>query len=393
MSESDDKKKAREREVFEDALELARSKGGEARRNADRLSGEVDSSGERPDLVIHAPGGRVIGIEHFCVDQLVRHGKSVQSAAARFASDNESRRRKVVGDAPDGELTGEMIALFGDMASRGIQLSKDACLRDLVRSLDARLFGENGHVGKLETYRRNLLERAAGSHVELGYLLEFHTDFRGLLYFDGRMTRQLHVGEMPMFVGLYDLLDRAAHDVDWIVLAFCGAITDEVMGGAVIDCRNGKFRKSLERQGLRRTEFLGLGKDEPKTRQRKPGKATYVEDGENIHYTIENTSEDADASKIWDNALRDGAWALTLGRAGLAFTATIPVQMVYELLRGRTGGLGLEITYGDVTGLIAGIPANKVMAWSEQFGKRWGIREPNRYAASLNLQKDTKHDE
>jgi hypothetical protein len=70
--------------------------------------------------VILAPGGRVIGIEHFCVDQLVRHDKSVQSAAARFASDNESRRRKVVGDAPDGELTGEMIALFGDMASRGI---------------------------------------------------------------------------------------------------------------------------------------------------------------------------------------------------------------------------------------------------------------------------------
>jgi hypothetical protein len=63
MSESDDRKEANEYRVFEDALRLTRSKGGEARRNVDRLSGEVDSNSEKPELLIRTPGGRVIGIE------------------------------------------------------------------------------------------------------------------------------------------------------------------------------------------------------------------------------------------------------------------------------------------------------------------------------------------
>ena len=314
--------------------------------------------------MIHALKVRIVGIEHFRVDQLVRHDKSVQSAAACFANDNETQRKRAVGDAFDGKLTSGMIKLFGNMASRVIQLSKNACLPDLARSLDARLFGENEHADKLETYRHNLVGRADDAHVELGYLLEFHTDFGGLYYFDGHTTRQLHAGGIPMFAELHDLLDRASLDMDWVVLAFCGPIIDEVVDGAVIDCRNGQFGKSLERQGFRRTEYLGLGKNEPKARQRKPDEVTYAEDGENIHYTIENTSEEMDAPKLWDIALRDGVRALTLSRAGQAFTATMPVEMVYELLRGRAGGPGQEIAYGDVARLLASIPANESMAWS-----------------------------
>lgn len=393
MSESDDKKKARERKVLEDALRLARSMGGEARRNVDRLTGEIGTPRERPDLAIRTACGRIVGIEHFRIDQLVMHDKHAQSAAARFVNDNESQRKKAVDNTLDDELTDEMIELFGNMASRGIQLLKNACLLDLARSLNARLFGLKGHAGKLEAYRCNLMGCSDGVGVELGYLVEIHADFSGLFYFDGRKTRQLHVGELPMFAELYDPLDKASRDVDWIVLAFCGAVTDEVLSGAVIDCRNGKFRKSLERQDLRKTEYLGLGKNDPKTRQRSPGKVTYAEDGESIRYSIENTSGDTDIAELWDNALRDGVRALALGKAGRAFTATIPVQMVYEVLRDRAVALGASVLPGDVSGLMARMSPSELMAQAERFCMRWGIRKPDPIAdAGISAKEDAPHD-
>lgn len=52
------------------ALNMARSNGGESRRNVDKISGVIDSDRESPVFVIKAADGRMIGIEHSRVDQL-----------------------------------------------------------------------------------------------------------------------------------------------------------------------------------------------------------------------------------------------------------------------------------------------------------------------------------
>ena len=51
MNKRDDEKKADERKVLEEALELAQMKGGESRRNVARIGGSLELQGEAPDFI------------------------------------------------------------------------------------------------------------------------------------------------------------------------------------------------------------------------------------------------------------------------------------------------------------------------------------------------------
>ena len=65
--------------IYEQSLKVARAKGGEARRNVARLSGDIRSF-DRPDILITAEGGnRIIGIEHFRVDHHLRMRSGFES--------------------------------------------------------------------------------------------------------------------------------------------------------------------------------------------------------------------------------------------------------------------------------------------------------------------------
>lgn len=152
----------------------------------------------------------MIGFEHFRVDHFVKHDKRVQSAAARFANENEGIRRCLIAGAPPGGLTEEMIAAFGGMIGEAIRLGKNVCAGDITRSLEASLFGANGHAKKLNQYRRNLADRCDAVTLELAYLVEIHSDLSGLFYYGGNATRRLKTGELPMLSGIFDLLIDSA---------------------------------------------------------------------------------------------------------------------------------------------------------------------------------------
>ena len=125
MSKHNEEKKTREREVLTSALAVARAKGGDARRNVDRISGAIEAF-EKPDFLIHA-NGKLIGIEHFRVDHFVKGGRKVESAAAEFSRISENGRREIVDDGVRDIFTGEVEQFFGERLSRAIQLLKNAC--------------------------------------------------------------------------------------------------------------------------------------------------------------------------------------------------------------------------------------------------------------------------
>ena len=332
-----DEKKNRELTVFEDTLCFTRSCGGEGRRNVNRLNGSVDRSSERPDIVINAEDGRIIGIEHFRVDQLIKNDKKVQSAAAEFVSSIEDERTRIVGDKDVDhlELTDEMLDMFGRNAAKGIFLTKNSKISDLAKSLEAGLFGDRGHAKKLDEYRCNLLTINNDAKVELGYLIEFHSELSSLILNEGTSSHQLVSGEMPLFPDLYDLLERAARNVDWILLAFYPNLRSEMVGAAVARCSNGMFRKSLERQGLKRTECFGCVDGSPFVRQQRKGDSRYSIEGEAIHYDFESNPDPAVIYDIVDRSTGEAAKALELARDGKPFAATIAVQYWYELVRDR----------------------------------------------------------
>ena len=56
MGHKENQEKA-ELSIYQQALKVARAKGGEARRNVARLSGDIRSF-DRPDILIAAEGGK-----------------------------------------------------------------------------------------------------------------------------------------------------------------------------------------------------------------------------------------------------------------------------------------------------------------------------------------------
>lgn len=179
MSHKKNQEKA-ELSIYQQALKVARAKGGEARRNVDRLSGDIRSF-DRPDILIAAEGGkRIVGIEHFRVDHHIGKGKKVESKSARFSSDAERFRKQHEDAARRDALVEEAYQGFGDLISRAIREQSNACVDDIRTSLDAGLFGKDGrgHAFKLDTYRENITQIDANADIQLGFLIELHTDLR-----------------------------------------------------------------------------------------------------------------------------------------------------------------------------------------------------------------------
>lgn len=359
--------------IYEQSLKAARAKGGEARRNVARLSGDARPF-DRPDILITAEGGRrIVGIEHFRVDHHIGRGKKVESKSARFSSDAERFRRRHEDAARRGALAGEAYRGFGDLISRAIREQSNACVDDIRASLDAGLFGKDGrgHALKLDAYRDQVTEINSSAYVQLGFVIEFHTDLRGWFLNNGFHDRKIAPGEFPVSLEAYDLLKRASAHIDWIVLAFCPLYGDEVRDAAIIRCCNGMFETSAARQGIIQTPYLGLGKETPFGKQDRQGEVEFGVGNDGVDYLVENTSEPMDPFELFSNAISGAAEALNLARKGKPFAATTSVQLAYDIAKDSLKHKNGDVEPQDVLKVIGEMNPSEMNARMENWRKRW----------------------
>lgn len=372
MGHKENQEKA-EISIYEQSLKVARAKGGEARRNVARLSGDARPF-DRPDILITAEGGRrMVGIEHFRVDHHIGKGKRIESKSARFSSDAERFRRRHEDAARRGVLTEEAFQGFGDLISRAIREQSNACVDDISTSLDAGLFGKDGrgHAFKLEAYRENITQIDAYADIRLGFLIEFHTDLRRWFLNDGSKETGVSLGQFPISCEAYELLKKASAHVDWIVLAFCPLFGDEVRDAAVIRCCNGMFEKSAARQGIIQTPYLGLGKETPFGKQDRQGMVEFGIGNDGVDYLVENTSEQMEAIELFNNAISGAAEALNLARKGKPFAATTSVQLAYDIAKDSLKRKNGNVEPQDVLKAIGGMSSLEMSARMENWWKRW----------------------
>ena len=374
MSHKENQEKA-ELSIYEQSLKAARAKGGEARRNVARLSGDARPF-DRPDIVITAEDGRrIVGLEHFRVDHHIGRGKKIESKSARFSSDAERFRKQHEDTARRGALTEEAYQGLGDMISRAIREQSNACVDDISTSLDAGLFGKNGrgHVFKLDAYRENITQSDANADIQLGFLIELHTDLSKWFLNDCFKETKVSPGRFPISCEAYELLKKASAHVDWILLAFCPLYGDEVRDAAIIRCYNGMFETSAARQGIIQTPYLGLGKDTPFGRQDRQGEVEFGVGSDGVDYLVENTSEQMDAIELFNNAISGAAEALNLARRGKPFAATTSVQLAYDIakdsLKHKNGNVGPQ----DVLKAIGRMDPSEKNARMENWRKQWLI--------------------
>lgn len=369
-------KKDRELAVLSDVLGFCQQSGGYRKKAAAKLSGQLDSSWERPDLVIGCHSGAVIGLEHFRVDHHVTKGRKAESKAARLCSDLEKQRRRIADEIlKDPDALDEAAAVVARGFKASMENHEHATVDDLAFSLDKRLFGEGtGHAMKMAEYRENLEGHYEGADpVELGYLIECHSDLRGLFLNNTRGVSRLDAGLCPVTPEMHGLLSKAAEGVDWILIGFYPCLGLEIADAAVIDCRHGMFGESCRRQGLEPTEYLGACHGD--AAYRRTTKDVQVKTvGDSYELQVEGDVS-MDGAAMLKESIRGAAKAIELGRSAKPFVATIPVQMLYEALWPVSWRIRNEVTVGKVEELITGLPAGELTRRLEAFGVRYGMED------------------
>lgn len=361
--------------IYKQSLKVAKAKGGEARRNVARLSGDIRSF-DRPDILITAEDGkRIVGIEHFRVDHHIGRGKKVESKSARFSSDAEQFRKQHEDAARRDVLTERAYQGFGDLISRAIREQSNACVDDISTSLDAGLFGKNGrgHAFKLDAYRENITQIDANADIRLGFLIEIHTDLRQWFLNDGFKETRVSPGQFPISCEAYELLKKASPHVDWILLVFCSLYDDEVRDAAIIRCYNGMFETSAARQGIIQTPYLGLGKETPFGRQDRQGEVEFGVGSDGVDYLVENTSEQMDAIELFSNAISGAAEAFNLARKGKPFAATTSVQLAYDITKDSLKHKNGDVEPQDVLKAIGRMDPLEKSTRMENWRKHWLI--------------------
>ena len=179
----------------------------------------------------------------------------------------------------------------------------------------------------------------------------------------------LQSGEMPLLTRVYDLLEIAAEQVDWILLGFYAPFGSELKSSAIIRCLNGMFRTSAARQGLRRTEFAGSEKVDL-LGHRKTVDVRSVISGDDVEFFAENPFATLGADKEFNDAMRGALEALNFCRRKQPFAATATVQMLFELVRGYAKPHKGDFDAADMARLIRRITPGQFDAWWKQFAAK-----------------------
>ena len=365
-------KGAHEAKTLEDVLSLCLSSGGQRAKAARKVEGDVDSSAESPAIRVSiANRDAIVGIEHFRIDQNIKGGKKAESKDLEASSLMNRRRLEVLemDEGPDRDAA--MFDTVGKVAANYMQHSFDAKPGDLARSLEARLYGTgSGHACKLDTYRQNL-SSARASKVEIGFLIEIHSDFSGYFINDERGTRRIEKGQAVLPPETFDLLKRVSKDVDWLLLGFYPNVAGEIVDARIIDCREGRFSASCRKQKLTEVELL------------------YIEDGckRSIKYDHYSRKEDSNQAEIVFNrdynsiqpldlakqCVSKTAEALNLARCRKPFAATASIQAGYETVRYAAKKYRGEFSASTVLRLLQGMYPGESCRRYADFGKRYGI--------------------
>lgn len=331
-------KGVRESKVLEDVLSLCLSSGGQRAKAARKLEGDTDSSVESPDIRVSiANRDAIVGIEHFRVDQNIKGGKKAESKDSETLGLMNKQRLKLLDmdDGPDRDA--KMLDAVGKAAAKFMQHSLDADPRDLARSLEARLYGTgSGHAVKLDTYRRNL-SSARASKVEIGFLIEIHSDFSGYFINEERSTRKVEKGQVVLPPETFDLLERVSKDVDWLLLGFYPNVAGKIVDARIVDCREGRFSASCKKQKLTAIELLRI----EDARKRRVGydRCSPREDSDQAQITFYLNDDPIQPFDLAKQCVSKTAEALNLARRREPFAAVASIQALYETVQFAAGGI------------------------------------------------------
>ena len=383
------KKKTRERDVLESALSLARKRGGECRRLADKLDGAVvhRSTDECPDIVLSHRSSKgqdyIVGVEHFRVDQLTelkeRTGMRMSTtsrARSRLNRLQEDFKKSGALEPDDGHVE-RLAEVIEELWLAQGMISLDGFVQGLSQVFSS-------HLSKVGRYRDNLVNiTEAGENARLAFLVETHVDFSRLFLWRGYRRVALPNGSLPLFKELEGVLATAAGMVDYIILAMCPQTEDEVVDALILNCDS--LSCSLSRQQIANVEYVGYSRS---TSDLIAGDGTLaashieiLKEEDAVRFLpVLDEGERLGGPRMFVLDLKEFGHAIGLRKAGKPFLATFGVEMLLEL-------------FGD----CADVDWKRGVAFGLADLHRWidqiGIEEARRRMSLFELNHDIRLDE
>lgn len=361
-----------EKRILNDVISYCTKMGGAVGGAAAKMAiDQIDASGERPDLRIRTSRGVAIGLEHFRVDRLIGYGKKAESRAAQLSSRLEKERQDLLRMPRGTDQDNKMIDVLGKYAAELTRYLADSVPDDLCKSLEKRLFDEDsGHALKLSAYREELVNEGA-EKVELGFLIEVHSDFSEFFLNSGGVAKKIVCGEPLLSSQTFDLLERVARQVDWILLGFYPNIGETLIKAAVIDCRRDQFAANCCKQGLSRVNLLYVKKERLKHSYRYEGSSSNPL-GDYHSITLSRKVNSPDIGLTWRQCLSGTAEALNLERSGAPFAATKPIQALYETVALSSKKFKGPFSAEKVLRIMNGMPREEMYGRFKAFETRHG---------------------
>lgn len=368
-------KSRKEQRVLKDVLTYCKIKGGARGRAARQLAGEVDANRERPDITIKlSRRDAIAGIEHFRIDHHVKGGKKAESKSAELTNALEKQRQEIM-QMPEGpDRDNAMVGAIGSNLAKAVQNAYDAAPGSLLSSLRQRLLDkERGHLEKLEDYRENVAKIDDARKLEMGFLIEVHSDFRGLYLNNNGKSCQLKQGECPLPSDLYEMLKETSVNIDWLLLGFYPSLSDTLVDAAVVNCRHGMFTESCKRQGVVKAEYLQLDSNEKSKRFEFTGYEQASESSDFLRMAFERIGAPIDFGVLMAQSFEKTAIALNLNQKSKVFVATLPIQALYETILPASKKHKGPFSAAMVWNMMRDMPYQERIARFDAFEKKYGV--------------------
>lgn len=190
----------------------------------------------------------LIGLEHFMVDQCCeaqRKREGVNSLGARRRKQFEALREKYIPQIESGDELPD--AAFADLLALSADAIADALSSsypEFMKSFETTFLD---HLSKVERYRENLRAAASnGERIELGFLIEIHSDMGRYTLSDRSGSRKCKAGDMLVFDDMLSLFEKSSRIIDFIILSVYGNVDTKPRNVLAFKC--GNVKKSITKQ-------------------------------------------------------------------------------------------------------------------------------------------------
>lgn len=309
-------KKQNEEKCLREVFEFAKRKKGITVRIVKSLCGDLVNrhEEERPDFVLKISPkskhdkGRLIGIEHFVVDENSFKNKQGKIESTTRQSSAKIAKIRAKHNINEKSTSDEIDAAFRDVILHACEQSRLRSYCGYNALIESFKYAFGQHAERAEAYRSELRQIDNDSSVkkELCFLIEIYSTLEGLLFFDNDKSIKFKEGYMPMFEDIVQEIENTQAKIDYIIFAFRtrdGALVD------VLAVRKKYIRKDCDNQGARIYYYAGLDRllnmDNPVLKVNSINPTFNISTEERkVRYDIIATSPNTDyLIKLFDNAV------------------------------------------------------------------------------------------